>query len=534
MDRDFQASLRRALADPTIYPHKVTKISRRETHISLVYLTGDYVYKIKKPVDLGFVDFSSLEKRRAFCEQEVRLNRRLTSGIYLAVVPILWNGKEIQLKGTGEAVEYAVQMRQLSSARTMDRLLATGAIADADVERLAAKLVAFHDSTLTVRDQPICAFVKAACDENFLQVAPYENILLSAGQLDTVRRATYTVLELQQGLFNKRTISGKIRDGHGDLRSEHVYYAEDGKIQILDCLEFNDRLRTVDVASDLAFLAMDLEYLNRTRLSRLFLESYCRKAGDASLLGLMSFYQCYRAMVRCKVNCIRYTDPGLSQHEQNGLAADARRYLRMARRYAQRMTRPTLWIVCGLPASGKSSVSRGLAEALDIAVLNSDRVRKQLCGLSPRVYTAGPVDEGIYAAEISQQVYEELLNTARKQIGAGRSFILDATYSLSIHRQKLLQLADECRADIYFVECIADEKVLRDRLRKRDQGQPVSDARLVHFEILRTRFEPLNDIPPISRIRLDTTADGADCLNSLFIERYLYREQGIIPPANSN
>lgn len=529
MDRDFQAFLRRALDDPAFYPHKVSKISRCETHISTVYLTGDYVYKIKKPVDLGFVDFDSLDKRRAFCEREVRLNRRLTDGIYLAVVPFFWDGKKIKMGGTGEVVEYAVRMRQLSSARTMDRLLAQNAIAEADVERLAAKLVDFHQSAPPVTDQPIWSYVKYACEENFIQVQPYEDVLLPAEQLEEVCDASRRILDLQQGLFDKRTASGKVRDGHGDLRTEHVYFCDDDQIQILDCIEFNDRLRTVDVASDLAFLAMDLEYLNQPGLARHFLQSYCRQADDASLLGLMRFYQCYRAMVRCKVNCIRYANPGLSRKQQEMLAADACRYLEMARRYAQRMIRPTLWIFCGLPASGKSSVSRSLAEALDIASLNSDRVRKSHFGRPPRNAPGGPVDQGIYSAEISQRVYDRMYDTACKEVRAGRSFILDATYSLSIHRQRILRLADQYQADIFFVECIVPEAVLRSRLRQREHSQSVSDAREAHFEVLQSRFEPLSDIPPFHRLRLDTSADLVDCLNVLFLERYLNRAWEIFP-----
>ena len=523
METNFQPLLIEALAQPAFYPHSVSTISRIETHISTVFLTGEYVYKIKKPVNLGFVDFKSLENRRYFCEQEVLLNRRLARGIYLEVVAFCWDGQKLAFGGSGQAIEYAVRMKQLSHKHTMQHLLNDNALTESDLVRLAAKLAQFHMKAPQVKDQPVWSHIKAACDENFRQVWPYRGKLLDTACLHAVRNATGQLLDRSQALFNQRTASGKICDGHGDLRAEHVYFAPGGQIQILDCIEFNERLRTVDVASDLAFLAMDLDYLQKPQYVNRFLKAYCRAAGDASMLCLMEFYKCYRAMVRCKVGCIQRSNHGLSTTQRNALSASVCRYLELAHGYARCMIKPTLWIFCGLPASGKSALASALSKALHIEYLNSDRVRKQRFGLSPQDRAIEPVDQGIYSAEAGRQVYAQLLDTARQKIQSGRSIILDATYSASTHRKRILQLADEYPVEILFVECTTEEAVLRSRLRQRERAASVSDARLAHFDTLKSRFEPLTDIPPARHIRIDTAAKMTDCLNSLFIERYLYR-----------
>lgn len=526
MNENLQPLLLKAMADPAFYPHRVANLSRRETHISVVYLTGDFVYKIKKPVDLGFLDFSSLEKRRRFCELEVQLNQRLSKDIYLAVVALTYDGREFHVSGSGETVEWAVQMRQLPSAYTLKRLLADHTITEFDMERLAARLAKFHGNAPRVYDQPTWSYVKAACDENFRQVRPHEGRILDRTRLEFIRNAVGTALGRHHNLIEKRTASGYVRDSHGDLRAEHVYFTGQGEIQILDCIEFNDRLRIVDVASDLAFLAMDLDHLGESQFARCLMEAYCRKSSDATLLGLMDFYKCYRAMVRCKVSCIQLSGTGLSRGQRHGLTDDATGYLNLAYRYARHMASPTVWVFCGLPGSGKSAISSELAEALDIVSVNSDEVRKKMFGLRPHESTPGPVDQGIYRTEASQKVYDRLLSSAHAKIQAGQSVILDATYSASSHRQKVLRLAHDSGAHILFVECRAPEAVLHNRLRQREHTPSVSDARVAHFDALKSRFEPLTDVPAGHYIELDTTEAPADCLNTLFIERYLNRMEG--------
>lgn len=527
MDRNLQPLLYKTMADAAFYPHAAGEISCRETHISMVYLTGEYVYKVKKPVDLGFVNFKELEKRLHFCEQEVRLNQRLTSGIYLAVVPISYDGQQFLMGGYGEIVEYAVKMRQLPFTRTLAHLLDRNAVQVEDLERLAAKLAAFHRNAPRVVDQPIWSYVKSACHENFSQVQPYEVKILDAPALTFVRQATDDYLQRHQPLFDHRTASGRIRDGHGDLRTEHVYLTEKHTIQILDCIEFNDRLRRVDAASDLAFLAMDLEFRGYPGLARVLLEAYCRKSGDAELPALMEFYKCYRAMVRCKVNCIQLSNAGNDHKQRKAHAARACRYLALAHKYAQRMVRPTLWIICGLPGTGKTTVASKLAQTLYIPALSSDLIRKKIFGLAPHDNATGPVDQGIYSPGANENVYAHMLKTARQNILAGYSVILDATYRRSAHRRKVRCLAAESGAYIFFIECKTDRAHLYLRLRQREKASSVSDARWHHLESIKTQFDPLNDIPGRQHMVLDTTAAPDDCMRQIIVERYLHRMEEV-------
>ena len=528
MDRNVHPELFESMADPAFYPHAVREISRRETHISVVYLTGDYVYKIKKSVDLGFVDFTTLDKRRFFCEEEVRLNRRLTDDIYLNVIALSCADGIYRMSGPPPAVEYAVQMRQLPASRTMQRLLKDHALGPAELKRLAEKLARFHRKAPVLTDRPVWSYVKDACEENFRQVAPFEKVLPDAHRLSYICQATRETLDRSQGLFERRTAAGRIREGHGDLRTEHVYFTEDGRIQILDCIEFNERLRIVDVASDLAFLAMDLDDHQRPQLTRLLLETYVRESGDAGLLGLLDFYQCYRAMVRCKVNCIQLgnTASGEGTAPYDRLHANACRYLTLAQTYAARMARPVLWIFCGLPGSGKSTLARELGWMLDIDPLNSDSVRKTIFGgMSPHTSSPGPVDKGIYAPGVSRQVYTRLISTARDNLSRGRSIILDATFGSPAYRLEAREVARACGAAIRFVECIAPDAVHRRRLLQREEDGSVSDARWPHFEVLKSRFEPLGEIDSNHHLRIPTTAKVADCLCGLMIEHYLKRRE---------
>lgn len=525
MQMNDQHALFEALADPASYPHAVSEIRRFDTHISTVFLTGPYAYKIKKPVDLGFVDFTSLEKRRFYCEQELQLNRRLTSDVYQAVVAFSMAGNTIRMGGPGEPVEFAVRMRQLSSSRTMKTLLKDEALTLADLERLAVMLADFHQAARRVTDQPVWQHVKAACDENFRHIQPYRGDFISGRCLDEIQDNTGRRLDNDQALFERRRNAGWVRDGHGDLRAEHVYFTNDGPIEILDCVEFNPRLRIVDVASDLAFLAMDMDYLSKPQLVAPFLDTYCRVIGDAGLLGPMEFYKCYRAMVRCKVSCIQRTAPGLRRGVRNAYCRSACRYLELAHTYARRMMVPTLWVFCGLPASGKSTLASGLAEALGVECLNSDRVRKARFGLAPLDCASDPLDGGVYSAEANQMVYDQLIDAACRAIEAGRSFILDATFSSVNHRQRALRIAKDGPAAVFFIECVAHEEALRRRLGQRAQGGTVSDARLSHLEPMQLRFEPLSDIPPASHIRINTSAAVKHCLHDLITERYLHRIQ---------
>ena len=517
----LQAMLFQAMADPDFYPHEVRDLSQRETHISKVFLTGPYVYKIKKPVDLGFVNFSSLEQRRYFCEQEILLNKRLTDGVYLGVIPISHDGRRFGLNTSGQVVEYAVKMRQLPRSATMRSLLADHCIASNDLVRLAARLAVFHKTARRVKDPAVRTNARSACTENFRQIMPYIGKMLDAGQYDFIRAATFNFLIRNKELFERRIASGHFRDGHGDLRTEHVYFTMDGRIQILDCIEFNERLRLVDTASDVAFLIMDLESQLRSEAARELLRSYYERCDDPGMPALLDFYKCYRAMVRCKVNCIRLGPHLLSNQLRSSLTANAQCYLHLAHYYARRFSRPTIWVFCGLPGSGKSTLAAKLADLLVVENYNSDRMRKQMAGLSPMARANGPADKGIYDAEMSTKVYDRLYAMARKAIAESRSLILDATYSAASHRDKLRHLADDCGIRILFAECRTGDDDLRRRLTRRESTPSVSDARSAHLGLMKNRFTALSEIPPAQHLVLDTGRSQEACVRELLTAAYL-------------
>ncbi len=525
METELQPMLFRAMADPAFYPHKVEGPVQIETHISKVFLTGPYAYKIKKPVDLGFLDFSSLERRRLFCEQEVLLNQRLTNDVYLGVVPIGYNGRRFQI-GCTEAVEYAVKMRQLPTALTLRNLLTAGRISSDDLERLAARLAGFHKTARHVLDSTGRSHTQAACTENFRQIMPHTGKMLDAGRYDFIRAATFNFFIRNKHLIDKRIACGHFRDGHGDLRTEHVYFTEDGHIQVLDCIEFNEHLRVVDTASDLAFLIMDLEFQRRSEAARDLLRAYYRHCDDPGLPALIDFFKCYRAMVRCKVNCIQLASHSLNDRQHKALSADAQCYLHLAYYYARRFSRPTIWVFCGLPGSGKSTLAAGLADLLAIESHNSDQVRKRLQGLAPLAYISAPADQGIYTAEITRKVYDKLYAMARKAICEGCSLILDATYSALSYRDRLRNLADDCGARILFAECRAGDDELLRRLGQRETAPSVSDARPELFGALKTRFEPVTEIPADQYVALDTTKAREQCLRDLLTAAYLEKSEG--------
>jgi len=323
----------RFLSEPASYPHRPPGVEVVQTHISAIFLAGHLVYKVKKPVNLGFLDFTTLELRRHFCQEEVRLNRRLCPEVYLGVEAIGRTNGGLAL-GRGEPVEYAVVMRRLPQDRMMDALLARGQLTPRMVQAVAACLVEFHARAAT--DGRIAAFgrpeaIRVNTDENFAQTERYQGQLLSPQQFSDIRRFTEEFLARRE-LFEERIREGRIRDGHGDLHLQHICLAD--RIYIFDCIEFNERFRYGDVAVDLAFLLMDLDFHDRPDLARLLERHYEELSGDRELPGLLPFYKCYRAYVRGKVEGFRFEDPHVPPEQRQQARQRAQRYFQLAHRYA--------------------------------------------------------------------------------------------------------------------------------------------------------------------------------------------------------
>jgi aminoglycoside phosphotransferase family enzyme/predicted kinase len=527
-EANHRAGVELALSNPAFYPHYVKTIEIEETHISKVFLTGDFVYKLKKPVDFGFLDFTTLEKRHHYCEQEVLLNQRLSQDVYLDVVAITLEQSGYALDGTGQPVEYAVKMRQLPRKKTMLELLRRGKLSDDMLQRLLQFLARFYEKAQrgpTIDAMGSQMVIEGNVEEDFSQTEPFIPSILNPDKFSRMHDAVRAFLRNNTDLFQRRIETGFICDCHGDLRLGHIYFLDHSHfpddIQIIDCIEFNDRFRYSDVAADLAFLTMDLDFQGFTDVGQTMLTAYAQEAGDPEVFMLLDFYKCYRAHVRCKVECLRQATGELAARKAKLAVERAQRYFELAYGYAASFSRQTLWIICGLSGSGKSTIAAELANRLNVRVLSSDVTRKQYFGLTPDEPAVVEFGEGIYTRVATAQTYERLLLLAREELFHGNSVILDATFSRRLHRELFRCLAVEMGANVFFAECLCPNAVLRVRLAERQTGASISDARLKHLETQRQAFEPLDELGEDLHLQVSTGQPLQQSLQQIFAAAYL-------------
>jgi aminoglycoside phosphotransferase family enzyme len=327
-----------ALLDPRAYPDPPARVEMRQTQISYVFLTRNHVYKIKKPVDMGFLDYTTLEKRLYYCRKEVELNRRLCADVYLDVVPVTNDNGRYIIGGRGRVEEYTVKMRRLPQDAMMDVLLKQDKVTPEMVGRVAAALAKFHGKAATGGDIGKFGSIETI-RQNTLENLTHEGVVKNVGIIISPETRSHIMAyingftEKNLVLFKKRVADGRIRDCHGDLHATHICF--DKGIRIYDCIEFNDRFRYCDVAAEVAFLAMDMDHFGRTDLSDSFIEAYVSKSGDKELMKLLNFYKCYRAGVRGKVGCFQYDDPYISAGEKEKILADAQSYFKLAESYIE-------------------------------------------------------------------------------------------------------------------------------------------------------------------------------------------------------
>jgi aminoglycoside phosphotransferase family enzyme/predicted kinase len=513
-----------ALQDPRVYPERPPKVELVQTHISAIFLTGRHAYKIKKPVDFGFLDFTTLEKRKFYCRQEVELNRRLSPEIYLGVVEIRIHQDRISLgEGPGEIIEYAVLMKQLPPDCTMDRWLARGALTPSLIEKIAAKIVHFHVQAAT--NPGIAVFgeiqtVRRNVEENFTQTEKYVGRALSPDAYREIREGNHSFMEHHLPLFRKRVAEGKIRDCHGDLHLQHICLAEE--ILIFDCIEFNQRFRYSDVAADIAFLLMDLDYHGEPLFSADLAFHYLRISRDWPIFLLLNFYKSYRAYVRGKVTCFRLDDPVISQAEKASALQEAGRYFSLSRHYAQKLNRPALVITCGLMGTGKSTLARSLSDALGWELLRSDVLRKELAQIPPLEHRYENFHRGIYSPDSSRRTYGALLDRAFGLLISGRSVILDASFYKQADRQRAWDLANKADADFLLIECLCAEEEIRRRLACRvvEKNEP-SDGRWELLADQKKEYEKVEGFSAGHHLSLNMEPPPEDCLGRIF--RHLLR-----------
>lgn len=503
-----------ALLNPRIYPDKTERVKLVQTQMSFVFLTGKYVYKIKKPVNLGYLDYTTLEKRRFFCEQEVKLNRRLCGKAYLGVIPITRSQSGFSLMDAGEAVEYAVKMRYLPQGRMMNVLLDRDQVSKEMVEEVARKLVDFHaeaETSPAISEFGKIEAIRINVEENFSQTQKYIGSTISAQQFQRIKDYTYEILQKKASIFNERVANGRIRDCHGDLHSQHVCFS-DG-ICIYDCIEFNDRFRYCDVASEIAFLAMDLDHYGRADLSRSFSNAYIDISRDSQIKELLRFYKGYRAYVRGKVGSFKYDDPYISVEERKLTLEAARSYFELAEAYSR--SKSMLFITVGLVGSGKTTLAQAIAKRLGLTVISSDRVRKKLASIPATEHHFEQMESGIYSAEFSRRTYDELLSEARSILQQGDSVILDASFIKAEERQKALQVSEETEADFFVLECILDEENTQRRLAERLTHRSISDGRWEIYGPQKKKFEPVTEVPPDRHFVIDSAKPLAEQISQI-------------------
>lgn len=520
-----------AMSDPAFYPHRPPTVELRQTHISCVFLAGDFVFKIKKPLHLSFLDYSTLEQRYQFCRQEVALNRRLTPRVYLGVFEITRRGDGFALGADSaeqfdpEAAEYTVKMRRLPDERSLERLVRAGKMDAAEIRRIALVLAKFHAGA--ARDRSVEYGCADAIEQNILSnlegCRPFAGDTIGEREFDWIGRFNHAFIETHREFLNRRADQGMVREGHGDLRSEHICVQEE--IDVIDCVEFSQRLRYADIASDLSFLLMDLDRLQAPALGHHLLRAYLAEIGDSGFARLLNFYKCYRATVRGLVGSLkaRQSEDSSAQRSRES----ARDYFAAAYRYAKNGS-PTLIVICGLPASGKSTIAQALGERSGFAVFNSDVIRKRLAGKNPTERAGGGWGEDIYSADFTAATYKALAEAAAQELRAGNGVILDATYREVAERMRLRDLAAETAKPIVFAECMVTDEQARQRLTARALApDTVSDATWEVYLQQKAAFTPFGQEFAGCYLRVDGAADPID--SACDIERFIAGPGHIAP-----
>jgi aminoglycoside phosphotransferase family enzyme/predicted kinase len=508
------------LLDPAAYPWLPATVEYIETHVSWVYFAGDHVVKIKRPVAFPFVDHRDPQRRRQSCLDEVRLNRRLTDGVYLGVVPVVLTPSGFRVDAEGEPVELATLMRRMPASNMLDVAL-TSRKAPADLaDRLAARLVPFHRDLSPACEGDATTWTAVVTD-NLDEIAPFAGRALSASQFELVDQALRRFARDHDALLQRRVSEGWIREGHGDLRAEHVCI-EPGHLQIYDCVEFNRDLRCADVASDLVYFLMDLTRLGARHVATDLLGRY-RTAGIDLPDALIRFYGAHRALVRVKVSCLELSD---AHAEARGdLIRDAADYLNMASAAALTVE-PALFVMTGLSGSGKSTVATAISRALDLDGLVADVVRKELAGDAG--LAKGRWQEGLYAPQWTAATYDEMFARAETRLSSGHPVLLDGTFLDNRWRETAARLAESRQVPLVLVETVADPDVVVRRISAR-QRQPdnITDATVEIFQrqLAATTARPLSVPPSALFLRINTTPDGPVEMDPLW---QLLDEAGII------
>jgi aminoglycoside phosphotransferase family enzyme/predicted kinase len=494
MKPDLPGDLLACLRAPAAYPHAVEAVEHIETHISHVFLAGDYAYKLKKPVDFGFLDFTTPDKRLAACRDEVRLNARLAPDIYLGLASVCRAATGCRVTtepcAPGETLaETAVRMRRLPQEGMLDQLALHGRLTLDQMSDIARQVARFHmqsgsASGLERYGDP--DHIRAPVLQNFDQTRPYIGHVVSAAVHTHLRNRSETFLQTHAHAFAERIRGGHIVDGHGDLHLRNMCQFE-GRVVIFDCIEFNPALRAGDAMNDIAFLTMDLDHRALTSYANRFLNDYLAQTRDYAGLKLLDFYQAYRACVRAKV--LAFESDNATGAQRADVEHESASYFDLAEQYLL-PRRAGILLTCGVSGSGKTTLARQAAAYLNGIMVRSDAVRKHIAGIGLHEHAGRGFDEGIYSPGMSERTYAALRQHAREILTSHRWAILDAVYGRRADRLAVAALAHELGVPFGIVHCQVPRAELERRLNARAAvGTDVSDATVEILDHQIGRFE---------------------------------------------
>ena len=510
-----QSKISESLKNPELYGPDVRSVNVLQTHISFIALTGAYAYKVKKPVNFGFLDFSTLEKRKHFCEEEMRLNRRLCPDIYLDVIPITQKNDEIELNGKGEVIDYALKMKEFPQDKIMTDLLKQGKISEKTIEKICDILVDFYNAgehSKEIDRYGGSGSVKKNIDENFEQTESVIDITVPKEVYNYIQDVATKFFEMKKDVFERRIREGRIHDCHGDLHSGNIVVSD--KIYIFDCIEFNKRFRYCDVASDIGFLAMDLDYLNYPYLSSYLIDKYVEKSNDTGIFDVLNFYKAYRAYVRGKVIGFQLNDSNFDETKKKDIIETTKKYFDLSHYYASLFSldlderRPILFIVSGLTGTGKSTISLKIAVDYHAHIINTDIVRKELAGIDKFERHHDEFNTGLYAPEKIDYTYEKVMEKAANLLKQGDNVVLDATFQKKEYRDMTKKIADENNAVLLTIQCVCPDDVVKKWLEERLKKKSVSDGRWEIYLNQKEIFEPF--ISEKNYIEMDTSKESYD------------------------
>jgi aminoglycoside phosphotransferase family enzyme/predicted kinase len=502
------------MSQPDFYGHKPDSVQLLQTHISFIFIAGDIVYKVKKAVDFGFLDFTTLEKRKFYCDEELRLNRRLASEIYLEVVPIGEDESGNLSLGAGDTIiDYAVKMKRLPEEKMLNRLISEGTVDDSVMDRVAKRVYEFHREAATGGEIDRIGgidTIRHNHDENFEQTSQYIGTSIDSNRYRFIQSYAENFLNTKRKLFEERVAGHRIRDCHGDLHLQHICIGDE--ILVFDCIEFNERFRYLDVAAEVAFLSMDLDFNGYREYADTFVNSYLRYSSDSGIKRLLNFYKCYFAYVRGKVTSFKLDDKGIDEGEKKEAIETASRYFELASSYAALLEKPTIILMTGLMGTGKSVLAEKLASLLGAEMLRTDVMRKNLLNIPSAEHHFEEFGKGIYSKEMTEKTYAEALILTESIIEKGGSVIVDASFKRRAERNNFSSLADKTGADFFIIECTCPEDTIKSRLEKRMlRKEDASDGRWEIFQAQKKDFDRIDEVSPKAHIIIDTSNTPDTC-----------------------